>query len=189
MITIWRCMAIVAGLLVLSGGTPAREKQIVSDEAMAEIALPAPKRVEDRQYLGLTDDSTFTVPQIKARVVIVQAFSMYCPHCQREAPHVNTLFKTIHDNPELRDQIRLIGIGVGNSAFEVGVFQLKYNVPFPLFSDSDFSIHKKLGEVRTPSFFVVRNDGNGTCRVVYEIEGPFETPDTFLKAVLDRVEF
>ncbi len=41
------------------------------------IDLGVPQSAEYRQYLGITGKKTFTIPEIKAEVVLIEIFSMY----------------------------------------------------------------------------------------------------------------
>ena len=88
-----------------------------------------------KNYLGLTGSGTFKITQVKAQAVLIEIFSMYCPYCQKDAPGINELFQAIEENAEMKGRIKIIGIGAGNSAYEVGVYKKKYNVPFPLIPD------------------------------------------------------
>ncbi len=149
---------------------------------MPDIVLEVPKDSGDRSYLGLSWwGKTFTIPAVKARVVIIEIFSMYCPYCQAEAPKVNALYEMIEADPALKGKLKLIGIGVGNSSYEVGVFKKRYQIPFPLFPDGGFVIHKQVGEVRTPYFIGIRIEGDGSHRVFFSRLGAFDTADGFLK--------
>ncbi len=153
---------------------------------LPEIKLPIPKDSADKKYLdlGFFGFGTFKIPEIKANLVIIEIFSMYCPYCQREAPNVNELFAKINNNPSLRGKIKIIGIGAGNTRYEVGTFKNKYNVPFPLFSDADYVIHKTVGEVRTPYFIVVKINTDGTNQVIYSELGSIGGVDEFLAALI-----
>jgi thiol-disulfide isomerase/thioredoxin len=157
---------------------------ITKGGVLPAINLPIPKSPEERGYLGLTGSGNFKIPQIKAKAVIVEIFSMYCPYCQKEAPGINELYQAIESNPEFKDKIKLIGIGAGNSPYEVGVFKKTYHVPFPLFPDGDFTIHKMLGDIRTPYFIVVKMNDDGTHQVVHSEVGGFAGPQPFLEMVL-----
>jgi peroxiredoxin len=137
-----------------------------------------------REYLGITGLKTFKLTDIKADALIIQIFSMYCPHCQKEAPNVNQFFQKLTQNPALKDKIKLIGIGTGNSAYEVAVFQKKYQVQFPLFEDPDFKMHNRIGEVRTPYFFGIRSDGGKKATVFFSKLGGFENPDQYLNDIV-----
>ena len=158
----------------------------VKGDVLPEIKITVPQNATDRSYLGLESSGFFKIPQIKAKIVIIEIFSMYCPHCQREAPEINRLYSIIEGNPDLKDKIKLIGIGAGNSSFEVEVFKKKYNVPFPLFPDEDFSIHKGIGEVRTPYFLGVKINDDGTHRIFYSQLGKFKGAELFLELMLQK---
>ena len=44
---------------------------------LPQFELAAPQNATAKDYLGLSDTEQFTVPQIKAKAVIIEVFSMY----------------------------------------------------------------------------------------------------------------
>ena len=153
-------------------------------DKLPDIKLSVPKNPLHRDYLGLPDETFFKIPQIKAKVVIIEIFSMYCPYCQREAPEGNRLYNIIESDPALKGKIKVIGIGTGNSSFEVDVFRNQYSVPFPLIADEDYSVHKSFGEVRTPYFLGIKINEDGTHRVFYSKLGEFTGAEPFLTLMI-----
>ena len=151
---------------------------------LPEISLPVPQNTSEKDYLGIEEKDSFNVSQIKSDVVIIEIFSMYCPYCQKEAPMINKLYQIINDRPDLRDKIKIIGIGTGNTPFEINVFKNQYNIPFPLFPDESFSVHKSVGEVRTPYFFVIKKNEDGFHNILYSKGGTIENPEQFLDLII-----
>jgi thiol-disulfide isomerase/thioredoxin len=151
---------------------------------LPRIKLPAPKDPGEKSYLGLSGSVFFRIPQIKAKVVIIEIFSMYCPQCQKIAPGVEELYYIIENNLDLRNKNKLIGIGAGNSRYEVEVFKKTYNTPFPLFPDNDFTIHKALGDVRSPYFIAIKINKNGTHEVVHSELDSFKEAHVFLESIM-----
>ncbi len=156
-------------------------------ETLPAFALARPQAPGDLAYLGLPplkdgEPSSFTLSQLGGKVLVIEIFSMYCPFCQKEAPIVNRIFDRLQADAALKDRIRFIGIGVGNSTFEVDYFRKTYAVPFPLIPDGDFTIHKQLGEVRTPFFIGLHLDGEQPGKIFFTQLGAFQDPEDFIKA-------
>ena len=160
-------MRVIAGVLalcmVLAWAGPSRAleaseneqaKPVKKGEAFPDIPLLGDPGESGRAYLGLTGGGRHSLSQVKAGLVIVEVFSMYCPHCQNEAPVANEL-RALLKARKLDGAVKMIGVGAGNSDFEVQVFREKYGVSFPLFEDPDFVVNKQLGEVGTPFFYVL----------------------------------
>ncbi len=166
----------------------ARSNPPEKGEMLPDLTLALPANPVHRDYLGLSKGDTFKISEIKAGVVIIEIFSMYCPYCQRDAPNVNSLFNMIEGNSGLKDKIKIIGIGAGNSSFEVDIFRKKYNVLFPLFPDNEFIIHKRVGEVRTPYFIALKINRDGSHKVIYSKLGGIEKADQFLELLLKLSE-
>ena len=106
--------------------------------------------------------------------------------CQREASVVNDVYRKIEANENWRGRIKMIGIGVGNSDYEVNHFRKRYGVPFPLFADGDSQILKKLGNIRTPYFIGIRINPDGTHQVFYSKLGGVGNAGRFLNNMLKK---
>ncbi len=169
---------IVCGLTLAASLPPAK------GDVLPRIRLPVPSDPGEKTYLGVSGRGFFRIPQIKAKVVIIEIFGMYCPQCQKIAPGLDELYHLIEANPDLRNKIKLIGIGAGNSRYEVEVFKKTYHTPFPLFPDSDFAAHKALGEVRSPYFIAIKINKDGTHKVVHSELDSFKEAHEFLDLIL-----
>lgn len=147
-------LSILAGLAIaLFSGPACAETFQVNGDALTGIQLPIPKNNAEKEYLGLSGTGNFSLSQLKASTLIIEVFSMYCPHCQREAPVVNELHGLIEKDASLKKDVKLLGIGIGNTPFEVDVFREKYKITFPLFADDNLQLQRiSKDQFRTPTF-------------------------------------
>jgi thiol-disulfide isomerase/thioredoxin len=156
----------------------------VKGGVLPPIRLPIPKDLIEKGYLGLSGEGSFRLPQIKAKVVIIEIFSLYCPVCVKLAPGMKELYQLIENAPDLKSKIKLIGIGAGNTFSEVQAFKKICDTPFPLFPDEDFTIHEAIGDVRTPYFIGIKIREDGTHEIFYSEMGGFKDANTFLESLL-----
>ena len=83
-------------MTVSAGAAEVKPPQV--GQGFPDVELSKPVIAGELKYLGLSGSGSFRINQIKADVVIVEIFSMYCPHCQAEAPAVNELYQLIEEN-------------------------------------------------------------------------------------------
>ena len=185
-IPVYRLIIIAVFVLMFHFGLVSATDPPKKGGVLPEIDLPIPKDAAHRAYLGLSGEGQFKIPQIKAKAVIIEIFSMYCPHCQKEAPHVNELYRAIEERADLKEKIKIIGIGIANSSYEVNVFREKYAVPFPLFPDKEMSITKMLGVMSTPTFIGVRMKKDGTHQDFYFKSGPLGDIGQFITKMVSQ---
>jgi len=147
--------------------------------------FPVPQSEGEKNYLGVSGAGNCKVTQINSPVLIIEIFNMYCPHCQRSAPFVNDLFQSIQGRTDLKQKIKIIGIGIGNSSYEVDLFKNKYGILFPLFPDQDSSISKMLGVSSTPTFIGAKINRDGTTEQFYFKAGELSDVTNFLSEILN----
>ena len=147
--------------------------------SLSQFNLNVPDDLKVKQYLGLKNLKSFSISQISAKLILIEIYSFYCPICHKQAPIANKLFNFIQQDPELSKDIKMIGIGAGNNQREIEAYKSNFRVPFPLFSDVDFKIHKKIGEPRTPTTILVTNKG----KVLLIHQGVMEDMDEFVRKI------
>lgn len=157
----------------------------VNSNVLTNLKFDAPESLVDKKYLGLKDGPNFKLSQIRTNFVIIEIFSMYCPICQRDAVVVNELHDLTLKVPSLLKNIKFVGIGVGNTPYEVSVFKKKFNVPFPLIADDNFLIQKALtGNIRTPTFLVGKVMADGKVKILFTKIGAIKDAGEFLKEIM-----
>ena len=146
-----------------------------------DLALRAPETAVERSYLGLSENSSrLRLSEVKADIVIVVFVDMYCRFCQKGAAQTVALYRAIEAS-NLAAQVKLVGVALGNSEFEAGLFRSKYQLPFPLFADPASEVRTRLGRVATPSFFAL-NVADGSLTVLASRSGVFDDePMRFLE--------
>jgi peroxiredoxin len=168
-------VSVLAGLILLTDSSSGAEK-VSPGSTLPHFALSAPDDPDVKQYLGLKNPGSFTLSQIPAKFLLIEFFSLYCPICHKQAPAANKIYKVIREDPALNKDIKILGIGTGNTQREVEAFKTNLRVPFPLFTDLDFKIHKKIGEPRTPFTILTTNRG----KVLLIHSGVVEDIDEFI---------
>ena len=178
-----RFSASLLALLLLC--TPALAAKPKVGDVLPDLTVKAAPQPAEAAYLGLPDGTqSFRLSQIKAEVLLVEIFSMYCPHCQAEAKPLGRVFERLMALPQGKT-LKFLGIGAGNSAYEVDTFRLLYEIPMPLFQDGDYELLKAFGTTGTPTYLVLKPaaDGRG-LKVLFVQEGRFEDEQTFLELIL-----
>jgi len=144
----------------------ANDPDLPKKSSAQEVEFLKPDNQAVLDYLGLeTNGKTFTLSQIKTDVLVVEIFSMDCPHCQGQAPHMNDLYNLIAQKG-WAGKIKIIGFGMTNSDFGVRIYQKKFNVLFPLIADPDNKSHKVTGRVEIPAVCIFKRDREGSMQMI-----------------------
>jgi hypothetical protein len=70
-------MATLVANFLFPGSGSAGTQPPAEGDRLPSIDLAVPQSAEYRQYLGISGKNAFTVPEIKAEVVLIEIFSMY----------------------------------------------------------------------------------------------------------------
>ncbi|NDV24357.1 peroxiredoxin [Desulfovibrio sp. JC022] len=150
-----------------------------------DIRLEGKLTGEQKKYLDLKGDGPWKISDIEADYLIIEVYSMYCPHCQREAPAVNSFCNLLSKSKECAE-VKFIGLAAGNTEFEIDFFKEKFGVEFPIFADPELEIHDEIGQPGTPHFFMLKNE-DGNFKIILSHEGPFESADKFIELIKDKL--
>ena len=102
-----------------------------------------------------------------ADVVVLSFFDMYCPHCQKNAKHVNEL-AAMSRRQGVGGQIDFYAIGWNNTPMEVEMYRKRYKVTYPVIPDRDRSISARFGKFRPPLVIALKKQG-GQWKEFYRV--------------------
>ncbi len=150
---------------------------------------------EDKEYLGIkipffsfTKKENIFLEEIQAELLFIEFFNKYCTSCQAQAPVNNKIFNQVIADNNLKNLVKFIGIGAGNSKREVDSFKNEKNIIFPLLSDQDFNCYEDIGDPGgTPYMLLVKKTDSGFT--VYSSHmGLNKESEFFLKEIKDALK-
>jgi peroxiredoxin len=94
------------------------------------------------------------------------------------------MHQLVEKDSALKGKLKIIGVGTGNTPFEVEVFRNKFDVKFPLVSDENYTLEKAFSEkLRTPTFVVVKKDKSKGLKLIDLHVGSIEDVGKYLREV------
>ena len=175
-------LAVVLCTSLISITSPLFTAQIPRKGTMLSgFRLPAPGNSRDREYLGLKGDS-FDLPDLECRVSIIEILAVYCPLCHQQLPAFNKLFARLN-RKDLSRKVKMFGVAIGATEAEVEFLRSDASFEYPVVQDEQFTIHKMLGEPKTPFTMVVTAERN----VIYAHQGVIDDIDTLYNTIVQAV--
>jgi len=146
---------------------------------LPQFQLNVPGSSSEQNYLGLKDLEPFSWSQISAEIIVLEIFGIYCPHCRKQGPVLNKIYKFIQEDPALKDGIKMIGVAAGGEQKKVDRWKTTLHVPFPLYPDPETTIWQKLGKPGVPCTLIVTNSG----KIIAIHYGVTEDTDDFFRQI------
>ena len=176
--------ALLVALVSLYGlAIPGAMAEVKVGDTLGILQFSKPLTPEDQKYLGLAQDAAFTLKEVNAPYVLLEAFGTSCSHCLAQAPKMNNLYNLIAQNPKLANKVKFIAVGGGDNQFGVTMWRKQLKIPFPVLPDQDTSLTKKLNIPGTPTSMLLDKSG----KVLWVHIGAFDSAETAfseIKAVI-----
>ncbi len=127
---------------------------------LTPLAEPIPPAIEARDLEG----GALTVAADPQRVTLVHFFASWCEPCERELPG---LTRFLNERP---DDVRLVGVAVGEPASRAKKFVDRFSLPGPVASDPDKDIAKAFGVRGLPATVAIAPAGRAALSATGELE-------------------
>lgn len=113
----------------------------------------------ERAALGVGDGPTFSLSDVGASLILFEFFGVYCSVCHEQAPDFNRLVKSLGRDAKTKDAVRVLALAAGATDMELEYSREAMKAAYPMLNDPDFTVHKQLGEPKTPFAILMRPDG------------------------------
>ncbi len=154
-----------------------------------ELTFEYQLRKEEQTYLGIHGKKVYRLNEIKASLLLIEFLNIYCVNCVKQAPLLNEVYSHIQNDKDLKENVKIIGIAAGNNINEVKFFKDRFEIPYPIFPDPNFSAHEAVGAPRTPFMIWVRKGKDGKGIVVSTHLGVIDSSDKILEEIKVALQY
>ena len=101
--------------LFSSNSSAGQDIAVKAGDRFPNIPITGAFTLEDRKYLGLSDQKAHSLSDIRAEFILIEVFSIYCPVCQKYTTKFNQLYDLVQRDNFFKRNIRMIGIGMATT--------------------------------------------------------------------------
>jgi hypothetical protein len=164
-------------------------------DSLPEIVLSPPATAEESDYLNLApkgsvrklfggqENQPVSPGRIDTDLLLIEFFNVYCASCNAQAPVMKEVFEAIQGNPNLRDRVKVLGIGAGNNPKEIAYFKENKQIPFPLFPDPHFEAYEAIGNPGGTPHMLITKKTQGGHVVAWVHTGLIRSAEPFVREV------
>ena len=176
-----RCWAgaMLVTLLGLGGHSVVLAGSLPTSLQMAEIKLATPASAGAEEYLGLADGRSFALSQIEAKFIVLGYYAQQCPYCHEQAPAANRIYESIHLDPVLKRDVKMLGVMVGGNPEKTAAYASAHNIIYPMTYDPFFDLYRRLNNPRVPLTLLLTGDGE----ILLSFTGAMRDPEEFVKKI------
>ncbi len=151
-------------------------------EPFPDIVLGGEMPSVYRVYLE-TNKTPPKLSDVAAPYLLIYFFNVYCEQCAKDIPSVNKVFELL-DGQGFSSRIKMLGLGVNNSQFEINFFRNKYSVPMPCFPLQDPIAKLHHVDPEHPNYVLVYLNRNKKLETIFHKETPITTAENLTTEVL-----
>ena len=118
------------------------------------VPTPAPNKAPDFT-LPDVEGNLFTLRAKEGQPLVLCFFTVQCPHCINEVPHLNAIYQEYKDSHGLL----VVGVAAGEPQAEVENFIDTYSVEYPVLLDSQGKVANLYGVRYVPHLFFIDRRG------------------------------
>jgi hypothetical protein len=172
-------LAVVFAAVILLVAGNSLAATVSEGKPLPDFKMELASQQDMRDYLGIESGPEFTISQIPSRFVLVEFFSVLCKACHQNAPQVNKIYQVISDDPELLENVKMLGIALCNDGKMADGYKKTFKVKFPIVNDPEGEIDRLFPDMTTPCLILADDKG----MVLFVHEGVIDDPDTILTMI------
>jgi len=159
-------MAVKVKILIMSiavllsvAASPGRAKAINVGDPFPPFSRQNILTPEECSYLRIAPDKEFALSDLSHDLIILEFLNVYCHTCRLQVEIFNDLFKTLQQDPDLKNRVCILAIAVGNTPEEISDFKKDFGALYPILADREKVIFNKTGNVQgTPHTYIIRKE-------------------------------
>ncbi len=108
---------------------------------------------------------SISLKELRGKIIVLNFFATWCPHCQREAPSMAKLHEEFRNT-----DLVLLKVATKEKENDLRKHKNEFNIAFPILMDDDASCANRYGVWNRPATFLINREGKIVGRLVKGVE-------------------